>query len=369
MFGLTFRVIGLWTLCMGLLGCPSPAPTSGAGANPVESSVAASDAPTADGPGAASQPASQPWVNASTTFVRQLDFLPPLEGPSPAPPFRWSPPPAAERCIYRLREVLNESIDGRLVAGHQLLMTYELSARAAEAGTVYTVTVKHVRAEGRRETYTAKLDSDRPGDRRRIEGGADTTVLFDMVVPFSLLDRPLTMTVGPEGEIIGVTGGEDVRAAMLAVHPPAPRASAHHRGRVATLLADERLAGYLLPLAGLTPTSAPQRAVRDEADYRAHVLRNARVRAAAGVVLWEQKEALGPHDDPSSVPPNPTGPRIALVDGKADITVEQEPGRACFRQAGLHRLTRHRWTGMVDETEVTLDRERQQTRVWVRGDD
>ncbi len=300
--------------------------------------------------------------------VPQLAPLDPLSGPEVEGVPQWEVT-RPETCIYRLWETYTEIIGDDLVTGHVLLVTYEATVRmSVDTNVAYTVQVQHVRGVGRRDTYSVKLDSDRPADLRRVTGGADTTLLFDMVMPFALLGHPVTVVVDNDGGLVSVDGGEAVRAEMLALHPPRPRRSPHHQGRVDTLLSDDRLATYLVPLAGVTPLSEPVSRVRDEADYAVQVLTNARAGPAGARYIWEEKQAFGPVDAPSKVPRKAGAATIALAEGRASRTVEQEPGRACFRQAGSSDVRTQRWTGVIDEDEVTLDRKESRIRLWVRSE-
>jgi len=133
-----------------------------------------------------------------------------------------------------MREVRDELTNGQVAAAHQMLVTYDVIAKPGDTTTTYTATVRHIRAQGRREDYKAKLDSDRVADLRRVHGGADTLVLFDIVVPFALLERPIEVDVKPDGTVAAVRGGDAVRDAMREMLPASPRKSPHHQARIRT---------------------------------------------------------------------------------------------------------------------------------------
>ena len=349
---------------------PSGAPSaSGAASAPSGAASAPSGAqPSSAPPGAHPSSAPSGAHQSATDFeIPDITPLPPLTGPAAKANSQWLAPNTDARCRFRMREVLDETTGGQLSAAHQLVVTYDVFARPHDDhATAYTATVRHVRARGRRLEYNTKLDSGRPGDMVRVEGGADTTILFDVVVPFALLDRPLEVIVAPDGRLLSVKGGDAVRKRMLALHPPLPRKSPHYQGRVDVLLSDARLAAYLLPMAGLVPTGGPAEGQRDDADYTAKVLTNTRRRAVGPAVMWEQKQALG-EATTSSVPPLAGGTKVALESGQRSTTVEQVPGQACFRQAGASETRKLEWTGVVDKEEVTLPQQRTLTRLWVQA--
>ena len=295
--------------------------------------------------------------------VPDLEPVAPLTGPSPSPPYAWVAGTEDAACRYRLREVYDESLGDELVAAHQLLVTYDVSAKnEPDGGVAYTVKVGHIRTIARREDYVAKLDSDRSRDLRRVHGGADTMVLFDIVVPFALLERPLSVTIAGDGALRAVEGGDAVRAAMLAMSPPKPRADPAHRQRIDALVSDARLAEYVLPMVGLTPAKAPTSKARDDADYAVRELRNVRTRAQGPAVLWELKSVFAPEKD------SPKDASVVLERGQTQVTVEQQPGRACFRQAGSRHERAERWTGVIEDVEVTRTRTKTRTRLWIRSE-
>ena len=350
-----------------LAACPAPS-TSKEGSAPKDAPVpsAARSQPAA----ATSQPSGDAHNAPPAEDFKVPDLAPlsPLEGPPAGAVGRWTASNAPESCVVRMREVSATTAEGKATVAYQLLVTYEVNARTVEDATAYTVKVRHIRAKGRREDYKTKLDSSRSGDMLRVTGGADTTVLFDVVFPFALLDRTIEIVMAPDGTLRKVTGGDDVREAMMQLHPPKPRRSPYYKGRVDALMSDARLAAYLLPMVGVTATTEPHRSARDDADYAVELLTNGRARPVGAAVLWEQKQAFAPSGTSPSAPPLGDDTSLALVSGQRAVTVEQQPGRACFRQAGSSETRTERWTGVIEEAPVTVERKQERTRLWVRDE-
>ena len=342
-----------------LLGCPSSEPQT---SESVPAAAASAPAPPA------SQPASHPQTKKDDFPIPVVNPLPPLQGAPAEDDGRWSPRAEPQTCRYRMREVLNETLDGSPLAGYQFVVTYDVTARKVAKGTAYSINVRHIRGRGRRQDYNTKLDSDRAGDLTRVRGGADTTVIFGVVVPFAWLDQTVEVVLAADGALVEVRGADALRKALLDLHPPAPRKSPFYQGRVDTLLDDARIAAFVLPMAGLQVRSEATTERRDDADYAVRLIKNARRRVVGASVLWEEKQAFAPDEEASSVAAKGQGAKIELLRGSRSVSVEEQPDSACFRQAGLKETRNERWTGVLDEDEVTLPLDRVRTRTWVQAE-
>jgi hypothetical protein len=281
-----------------------------------------------------------------------------------------APLPPGRGCAYRLRQVGTEAGASRLFAGHELHLEYTLGAPPAPAGggTVSLVArVTRVHGKGRRDVYEAALDSDRRGDRVRVEGGADTQVLLELVAPFALLDTPVTFTLDGGGRAARVEGGAQARARLLAMFPPGPRAAPLTARLVEEVLGDEALARLLVPHGALGAGEGPlvHRAIR-EAPVEATILGLAATGRAAlrptlrgGDVFLEYEARLAP---PAPPPATPTV--RALVDAERSVTVRVTPPDPCPAEAAASEKAR-----LLEPVEAGVEPvERTVTWLWTRAE-
>lgn len=316
------------------------------------------------------------------------------EEPPPAPKKEEAPPAADEplradadptevkieaptpgaTCTYELKEVMTETLGDQIVAGHDVTITYQLEAVKSDAPIAFDAKVTRIQANAKRESYTAKLDSARGADLTRIRGGADTLVMYEMVTPFALLERTVRLELDERMHLRAVDGGDAVREALLELHPPKPRKSAHYKGRASLSLSDEAIAGYLYPAATIIPKEGPLLSGRQEkkegvtfdlVEYVGAGVEAFRVVARPDRWLVEHKAAFGPSEAESAVPKLAGAvAKTALLQGDLSMTVELQPADPCFRRAGSSFNDRATWHGMVKEVEVDTERKRTITRVW-----
>ncbi len=308
---------------------------------------------------------------------------PPPEAPPPVPvdvvgaPATFTPLTPGAVCTYELKEVMTESLGEQLLAGHEITITYELRARQTEAPLTFEAEVTRIQADARRETYHAKLDSLRAGDLRRIQGGADTIVMYEMVVPFALLGKRLTIALDARGRIQTLEGGDAVRQAMLALHPPKPRKAPHYVKKVEVALSDDAILGYLLPSAVIVPKDGPLASGRQEtmddqtfdlADYAGRGQEGFRILLRPDRWLIEQKQAFIPVAEVHSVVPPLPHPlsEVTLEKGDHSVTVDFEPQNPCFKTAGSAFNDQAVWTGPIEDVKTTTERTRSITREWVK---
>lgn len=273
-------------------------------------------------------------------------------------------------CEYRLKDILTETLGDQLAAGHQVDVRFTLTTALTETGTLtYTLAVQHVHLEGKREAYSVKLDSNDHGQMVRVRGGADTLLLFDAVLYFALLGQTVVFEVDEAGRLTEVRGGDAVRQAYLAMHPPKPREAPHQRARVYVALSDEALARRFLPGAALVPeqgplsprTVPPAKGPRDFAEYAADMMRAARVRWVGEDLVIEEKRAFGPTDRKSAFP-GPTGyPKVGLLSGQDQSTVALAADSPCYRRAATKFEFRQTWQGVLQEDEITTEQRREGT--------
>jgi hypothetical protein len=291
------------------------------------------------------------------------------QAPPPASPGPFALPRAEATCRYELQDVLTVTLGGQLAAGHEATVTYALAVAPEDGGLAYTATVERVTLKGKREDYSAKLDSEVQGDMVRVRGGADTLLMFEGILYFALLQRPLTFHVGPAGHLLRVEGAEAVREALLTLHPPKPRQDPHQRAQVAVALSDDGLARRLLPFAALAPqqdtlqpaVSAPAEGQTDFAEYPAKHMIGSRIRWLQGKLLLEEKRAFAPSEGPAKYPARAGFPKEALLRGEDDTTVALTPGDPCFSEAAFRFAVTRSWTGVLQDEELTTEQHRSGT--------
>jgi hypothetical protein len=348
-------------IAAALLGCPAP---DAPGPTRAPETPRPASAP-------ATRPASAPPATPSSSPAAAAPDRTAL-GPASLPASR--PPPGPGQA--RLREVATRTLNGEPYAGHVLELDYSIAATPEAGGHRVAVTVHRVTVDARVEDYRLRLDSDRAADRTRVAGGAETTTSPDTARAFALLDRPLVIHVGPNGDARGVEGQEAVAAQLIAAHPPALRAAADTAGRVAWWTGHAALAALLLPGSELAPAEGalePGRRVDEDRETDLGPVLASRARAtlvqarpdgAAGVRL-RSKAILKPRDGVGRAPP-PAGRSIRLRTGRADGTVDLGPD-GLFEAAGSEHEEEQEWTWPRDGADGTDLVHIARTRVWTRG--
>jgi hypothetical protein len=283
--------------------------------------------------------------------------------PPKAQPFAALAPGA--RCAYEVKEVGTETGRKGLFAAHELRLEYTLTATRAPSGLLgLEARVTRVRGKARRDAYDAELDSDRRGDRLRVQGGADTQVLTELVVPFALLDLPLRFNLDASGRRVALEGGEAARARLRAMFPPAPRERPETARRIEEVLGDEALTLLLVPNAALLD-GAPvvHRQVR-EAQVETTLLGLAvRGRAAVRPSLKGSDLFLEYRANLVAAAPAPPVPTVrTLLDAERSATVRVTPPDPCPAEAG----TSEKASLLEPIGEEVEALERLVTRLWTR---
>lgn len=212
----------------------------------------------------------------------------------------------------QLSEVMTTKVGDTLVAGHVI----EIAYRVVTDGVQRILTVERVKSEHRREAYRAKLDSNLPGDLVRVRGGAETSISFEAVAAFALLGQPLRLTLGDNGNVTAIEGGDAVRASMLAMFPPAPRKAPRTKTLIALRLSDSQLlerlwpAGRLLPADGALTTGRRINTdtAEDLGDYQISVAQATMLKRDGRALTLISKRINKPSTRPSAAPPGPANP-------------------------------------------------------------
>ncbi len=315
---------------------------------------------------------------AKSTTGKSVVQAPPTKAP-PAPPTvekgRFKIPKAGTQCTYELKDVQNETLGESALGGHQLTLKYTVTAQAGPADQIkLLIEAKHVESRGRREKYHVRLDSDKRADRVRVAGGAETTLMFEMVSSFALLDQKLEVLLDKNGRLISLKGGDKVRAALLKMFPPKPRESPHAIEKVNTLMSDEALVRYLLPGALLAPPDGELKHHRrtdrefelDLPHYAATGKEATRATLQAHRWLLKGKTAYGPIERKSKVPAAKSGPTIGLLKATIDTTVQFDPENICFSQGGMTHLRIHAWEGFIEERKQKSQQNISRILIWTR---
>ena len=277
----------------------------------------------------------------------------------------FAPLPPSGRCIYKLSDTATEQLGDDLVGGHRLAITYALTrVDPGDAAFAVEAKVERVELDAKRDDYKVTLDSVRASDRQRIAGGADTLVIYDAVLAFTLIDHPLRIELDAEGRFVRMTGGDAVRASFLAAHPEAPKTSPHYLARLAIAASDVAIARFLVPSAFMLPPQQPLSTydgtpseVRADLVYgTGRGLTLSRARMDGERWLLESKLTLGPAPEPSSVPVLSGAPTESISSFERRGTVEHAPGDLCFQKAGMQENLRTEWSGVIDEKERTAPR-------------
>lgn len=277
-------------------------------------------------------------------------------------------------CAFLLKDVVSEKLGESLIGGHTINVSYQLTPAAEASGTAVTAVVSAVKVEARRDTLSAKLDSARPADLKRVEGGADALPFFEAVNYFALLNQKLVFHLDERGALRSVEGAEAVRQRLLNMHPEKPRTEPHAQAKVALKASDKALAAIFLPYVTALPAEGPLtdprleegEAAVDLGTTTANGFRGVRVRRHQGKVWVEEKWALQPSPAASSVPNEPGAPTRSFLVGDRQLTVALPPDDICFEQAGWSENLNHLWKGLIEEALVETEEKRTQTRVWTR---
>jgi hypothetical protein len=292
-------------------------------------------------------------------------------------PVTFTPLTPAAVCTYEMKEVATETLGDQLLAGHEITVTYELAAQERKEGLAFEANVTRVQTDARRETYSAKLDSLRAGDRMRVQGGADTIVMYEMVLPFAFIGKRVTLELDQRGRFRALQGGDAVRQAMLAMHPPKPRKNPHYQKRVEVALSDEAIAEYLMPSALAIPQEGPFASGRQETsdgltfdliEYGGRGSEGFRLSVRPERWLVEHKRTFARADGVSSAVPQLANAMatVELMGGDRSVTVEFEPTNPCFRRAASAFNDQAVWSGTIEDVKTTTDRKRSITRIWTK---
>lgn len=340
-----------------LAGCPQ---TSNP---PAEKPSAASPAS-----GATSQPAStaasQPAASASQT------------PPTWTGPFKIKPPVPGARCHYDLKDVGTEELGDQIVSAYNIAVAYEAKVLPQkEAPFAFEIKLNEIKVKGRRQDYNIVLNSADRGHRIRVRGGADTLILYEAVEYFAMLDLSLTIYLDENGRLIRLEGGQAVRDAMLAMHPPKPQKDPHYIAKVKERLSDENLAARLWPSSTMLPkgvelaptTKAPEEFDEQLSEFRIQGLTSFRFRAQNEGLLFERKASFRPSPQPSVVPERTGLPEIKLLNGTEDTTLALSRTTPCFSQAGDSLTLIQAWKGAIDDQVVESQQKIVRTLLWTKS--
>ena len=300
---------------------------------------------------------------------------PSADAPTPAPPFTLDAPPAGAVCTYRVQDHLTDSMGGDVLAASETEIDYVLRSMRADSALVLEAQVERVAARGRREDTKFDLDSDRPGDVRRVSGGADATIEPEMVAWFALVGVPIRIHLDERGHVLRVEGGDAARTRFLSYHAPVPRKSKHYSQKAQVRLADGDLVARFLPYAGLVyeegdlteGREATDEIERVHPDFTVKVMQGRRVRTKGKRIFWDELLTFAPSEKPHSVPPLEHGPKQKYLRGNGRTTVALQAKSPCFLQAA--RSVRHElvWSGTIRGADVDVERHHTLTRQWRKG--
>jgi hypothetical protein len=250
---------------------------------------------------------------------------------------------------YSVQEVMSTDVNDLPVAAHKLTVSYTLFP--AEGGAI-TLTVRRVELEAKRDDYKVKLDSSDAANMIRVRGGADTLVAFESIIPFAMLDLPLSVKVSPSGRYTEIQGGDAIRKAMLAIHPANTGKDPKNRARVEIELSDQRLLEWLLPPAVFFPSDgplAPGRRVNEERNEalesgeitvaRATLLGTAQGAALMSRTKWQEAPAKEPEE------PKPGETRTTFIGGEGEATMLLSDPHLGFERAGMKVLRSFDYSG------------------------
>ena len=299
---------------------------------------------------------------------------------------RFTAPEKPTVCRYELEEVRTETLGGEGSAGHRIALTMKAELMPAQPKGPLRVklTVEKVTAEAKTEGYRLQLDSTLPGHQRRIAGGSDTLVFFDVMSYFALLEESITASLLPTGALDGILEGADgVRARFLKLHPQKPRKSPRQRALVELSLSDrgilERLWPHALELprkgiiSGTTPPPTPTYRAYD--DFPAVGRSARRLSTIEGRSLFELKTVLGPT---SSVPkvdrallpeiPSREGlPRRRLLAVERTLLTELTPPDLCFVRAASDEELKVAYEGEREEGPINVEQVVRTVRIWTKS--
>ena len=341
--------------------------------------------------------AREPSPPAATDEVAARPATAPAPPPSRAPdgppsevgpPLRFTAPANPATCHYALEEVRTETLGGQATGGHRITagLRAEVTPATDRKGAALAVrlTVEHVTAEAKAGGYRLKLDSQRPADQRRVAGGADTLIFFDVIAYFALLGDPVTVFLAPTGVLEGpLTGARDARKRFLKLHPPKPRKDPRQRALVALSLSDRAILERLWPPApempaggiatGARPPARPTSRGYDDFAAVGHIAH--RLSTAGDKSLLEVKAALVPPDrkpelkvaEGHAVPARNGSPERKLLGVERSVLVELAPPDPCILRAASQEKLRVAYRGEHEDQEVNAEQVIQTVRILTRS--
>lgn len=278
---------------------------------------------------------------------------------------------AAKPTKYVLREVMTGDIADQPAAAHKLTLSYTVRPIEAKAPAVSAVelTVQRIELEAKRDDYKVKLDNERAGDMHRLRNGADTFVAFESIYPYALIDHPLRVSLDERGYAISVEGGDEVRKAMLAMHPANTAKDPKNRAKVDAWLSDRRLLDLLLPAAAVLPedgdAAAGRRIDRNREEsfgaYTAAVSEATLLRPHPGGTLRLQTKRV----DAPAPDLEQSGDTI-FAGGERELIVSFDTPSATFETAGMTDRRAFNYHGKVGEEEGEFPMSLEVTRIWER---
>ena len=307
------------------------------GVVPVAAAAAGGDQPS----GPSSQAASAPKGHTGSGFVR----------PEPVEP-HFEEPPGARTCRYELRETSTRLVDQEPFSQAEITLDYALSLWPDGRGELRVI---RVRGKTRRKGYRAELDSARPGDLRRVRGGADTLLAPELVEAFALVPNVLRFEL-KKPNTIHLRATDAIRELYLNMHPPKPRAQKIHQAKVQHRLSDTALIAWFFPsyrvaLPSQTGVHKNENAILERHGLRAVGFQAIRVQPKGPHQIVEFKEGYAPQGGIPGYPAS-SGGRFEKLAGLREATIELWRDHPCIHRGGEKLLTQMNWTPSTEGAET-----------------
>lgn len=281
-------------------------------------------------------------------------------------PWKFEPPPGVRSCRFSVEETTTE----RQAETPRAQVIIELDyAMLVPEGAPAELRVLRIRARGRKKNYKVDVDSARPGDTRRIVGGADTIDMPKIAAAFALLNQRLEVDLSASPPQLS-QGGNAVRSAYLQMFPPGPRNDPAYQRRAELRLSDENILTWLLPQAAFSlrlseGTQKGEEAQLTQEGLQAKGPRGYRVAVDGDRYLIEVKEAFTPNGPVPDLPPL-SGMTVSRLAGLRERTLSLQGSDPCFVQAAESLNTRFNLRRKEDRSDGEAI-ERSQVRIWSRG--